>query len=461
MLLPRRERLQPCRRPARRGRQLPVVLPQRVVVRRELWGELAQFPTPRRAEVRQRRIAAGWVLPIVGAPIERGAVLVDAHGRIQSIGPHQSVPRPPGVPASEFPDAAILPGLINTHTHLELTGFEGQVADPEFPAWIRSLRQLKTTRTPDDYLRAARQGLADCYGAGVTTIADTGDSGAVIQALAEKGGSGIAYQEVFGPHPAQAEDSLAGLQRRLQELSHLTSSRVRIGVSPHSPYTVSAALFSSVPAWSKKKSLPLAVHAAESQEETEFVLAGSGPFAQAWRERNIPLPESRGLRPMAWLSKHGVLTPLTLCIHAVQLGPADIRVLAESGAAVAHCPLSNRAHGHGTAPIAAMIAAGVRVGLGTDSVVSVGRLDLLAEARSVGEQAGLTANRQLELCTLQGARALNLESEVGSLETGKWADITVIRLPDTGETPAGRVLASVRDDVLRTYVGGMEVHRSE
>ncbi|MFL5513111.1 MAG: amidohydrolase family protein [Gemmatimonadales bacterium] len=411
--------------------------------------------------MRQRRIAAGWVLPMVGAPIERGAVLVGAHGRIQSIGPDHAVPRPPGVPASEFPDAALLPGLINTHTHLELTGFEGQVTSPEFPAWIRSLRQLKATRTTDDYLRAARQGLADCYAAGVTTIADTGDSGSVVRVLAEAGGSGIAYQEVFGPDPAQAGDSLARLQRRVQELSQLTSSRVRIGVSPHAPYTVSAALFKLVAAWSKEARLPLAVHAAESREETEFLLAGSGPFAQAWRERNIPLPDSLGVSPMAWLSKHGVLSPLTLCIHAVQLGPADIPVLAHSGAAVAHCPLSNRAHGHGTAPLAAMVAAGVRVGLGTDSVVSIGRLDLLAEARMAGQEAGLTANQQLELCTIEGARAINLEAQVGSLEPGKWADCTVIRLPGTGATPAERVLASSQDDVLRTYVGGREVHRSQ
>jgi cytosine/adenosine deaminase-related metal-dependent hydrolase len=431
-----------------------------VAVRRELWGELAQFPIPR-AEVRRRRIAAGWVLPMAGAPIERGAVLFGADGRIQSIGPDRAVPRPPAVPAFDFPDAALLPGLINTHTHLELTGFEGQVTAPEFPAWIRSLRQLKTTRTPDDYLRAARQGLADCYAGGVTTIADTGDSGAVIRVLADASGSGIAYQEVFGPQPSQAKESLAGLQRRVQELSSLTSPRVMIGVSPHAAYTVSAGLFSSVAAWSQQERLPLAVHVAESTEETEFLLAGSGPFAQAWRDRNIPLPASQGISPMAWLAKHGVLSPLTLCIHAVQLGPADIRVLADSGAAVAHCPISNRMHGHGTAPITSVRAAGVRVGLGTDSVVSVGRLDLLAEARMAGKYATLTADQQLELCTIEGARALNLEAEVGSLQPGKWADCTVIRMTDTGETPAERVLASSPEDVLRTYLGGMEVHRSE
>jgi cytosine/adenosine deaminase-related metal-dependent hydrolase len=455
-----REPLRARRPPAPPGRHLRLAGQRRVVVLRGSWGELVQFPIPR-AEVHQRRIAAGWVLSMAGAPIERGAVLIGAHGRIQSVGPDDVVPRPPGVPTSEFPDAALLPGLINTHTHLELTGFEGLVTEPEFPSWIRSLRQLKTTRTPDEYVQAARRGLADCYAAGVTTIADTGDSGAVIKVLAEAGGSGIAYQEVFGPHPAQAKESLAGLERRVQELSHLTSSRVRIGVSPHAPYTVSAALFSSVAAWAKAERLPLAVHAAESREETEFLVAGAGPFAQAWKERNIPLPDSLGLSPVAWLSNHEVLSPLTLCIHAVQLGQADIRVLAESGAAVAHCPLSNSAHRHGTAPVAAMIAAGVRVGLGTDSVVSIGRLDLLAEARLAGEQAGLSAGQQLELCTIRGARALNLEAEVGSLEPGKWADCIVIRLASRGETPAERLVASSQADVVRTYVGGKEVYRSE
>src|SRR5829696_3705419 len=214
------------RRPARLLLRLPTAAQRRVAVPQELWGELAQYPIPR-AEMRQRRIAAGWVLPIAGAPIESGAVLFGPDGRIYSIGPDRAVPRPPTVPAFDFPDAALLPGLINTHTHLELTGLEGRITAPEFPAWIRSLRQLKTTRTPDDYLRAARQGLADCFAGGVTTIADTGDSGAVIRVLADASGSGIAYQEVFGPHPSQAEESLAGLQRRVQELSSLASPRVR------------------------------------------------------------------------------------------------------------------------------------------------------------------------------------------------------------------------------------------
>jgi cytosine/adenosine deaminase-related metal-dependent hydrolase len=430
-----------------------------VAARQGSWEELGRsriLP----GKVRERRLAARWLLPISSPPIEHGAILVGADGRIQAAGPDHSVPRPPQVPALDFPDAALLPGLVNTHTHLELTGFEGQVVDTEFAVWIRRLRQLKATRTPEDYLRAARQGLADCYAAGVTTIADTGDSSAVIRVLAEDGASGIAYQEVFGPDPSQAQSSLADLQRRVDALSQLTSSRVRIGVSPHAPYTVSERLFRSVAAWSRAERLPLAVHIAESKAETQFLLAGSGPFAQAWHQRGIPLPDSLGSSPIAWLERQQVLSPLSLCIHAVQAGPDDIRSLADSGAAVAHCPLSNRAHGHGIAPVAEMLRAGIRVGLGTDSVVSVSQLDLLAEARLAGKLALLEPDQVLELCTLGGARALDLAGEIGTLDRGKWADCTVIRLRDSVGPPSQRVLASATADVLRTYVGGKEVHRS-
>jgi 5-methylthioadenosine/S-adenosylhomocysteine deaminase len=400
------------------------------------------------------------LLPVEAPPLERGAILIDSDGRIEAVGPDAAVPRPDGVPAHELGDAILIPGLINTHTHLELTGFEGRVRDQEFSAWIRHLRQLKTTRSPSDYLDAARRGLADCYAAGVTLIADTGDSGAAIQALAEAGGAGVAYQEVFGPDPSQANASLTQLQDNVDRSSRWATGRIRIGVSPHAPYTVSGALFRAVAGWASVEGLPLAVHLAESPAEVQFLLAGSGPFAEAWLARGIPLPSSKGKTPVTWMADHGVLSERTLCIHAVQVGPGDIRRLADADAAVAHCPLSNLMHGHGVAPLAALLHAGIRVGLGTDSVVSVERLDLLAEARAARELARLTAEEVLQLCTLGGAHALGVGSQTGSLAVGKWGDCTVIRMLQGAGPPAEQVLASSPDDVLRTYVGGREVHRA-
>jgi cytosine/adenosine deaminase-related metal-dependent hydrolase len=407
-----------------------------------------------------RRLAARWLIPIEGHVVERGAILVGSDGRIQAVGPDESVPHPAGVPSETLQSAAILPGFINTHTHLELTGFEGQVKERDFAEWIRQLRQLKAIRAPAEFLDAARRGLADCYAAGVTTVADTGDSGAAMMVLAEAGASGVAYQEVFGPHPAQAEESIAGLKARIHQQRPLQSERLRLGVSPHAPYTVSGSLFRLVAEYARSQQLPLAVHVSESPAETQFISAGNGPFAEAWKARHIPLPASRGRTPIQWLGEHGVLSEQCLCIHAVQLESQDIQRLFDSRAAVAHCPLSNRSHGHGAAPLAALLDAGVPVGLGTDSVVSVDRLDLLAEARAAGELVALGSERLLHLCTLAGARVLGIDGETGSLVPGKWGDCTVIRVPGDQRPVTEQVLSSRLTDVLLTYQGGKEVYRA-
>ncbi|HET6777422.1 MAG TPA: amidohydrolase family protein [Gemmatimonadales bacterium] len=412
--------------------------------------------------MRARRLAARWLVPMEGAPIEHAALLIDVDGRIADLGHDSVVARPAYAAVEEFGEAVIIPGLINTHTHLELTGFAGQIQEREFSSWIRRLRELKATRTFGEFLQAARQGVQRCYAAGVTTVADTGDSGSVIQALAEADGSGVAYLEVFGPDPGQAQTSLGALRDRVIRAGRWAVERVRVGVSPHAPYTVSAPLLAAVARWSQGEGLPLAVHIAESQAETELLRSGNGPFADAWAQRGIPLPPTLGHTPVEWLAINGALSELTLCIHAVQAVGTDIQLLAQSGAAVAHCPLSNHAHGHGTARLSALIHAGVRVGLGTDSEVSVGRLDLLAEARAARQIARLTASEALALCTLNGARALGLETETGSLRVGKWADCVVIRLPGArpDADPAEHVLASSSADVMLTCVGGRDVYRS-
>ena len=418
-------------------------------------------PHPTSHSVRARRLSAAWVLPMSGPPIREGSVLIGADGRILDVGPQDRVGHPADADVSDWPNAVLIPGLVNTHTHLELTGFAGLAEEADFAAWIRRIRALKAERTPAEFLAAARAGLADCHAAGVTTVADTGDTGAVIEALAEVGGSGIAYHEVFGPHPDQLEESMAGLRQRAAELRAFTSPRVRLGVSPHAPYTVSGPLYAAVAEFAKREGLPMAVHLAESEAESELVGGASGAFAEAWRLRGIPLPALPGRSPVAWLDAHGVLGERTLAIHVVRADAGDVARLQASRTSVAHCPLSNRRHGHGVAPLGAFLKAGLRVGVGTDSAASVGRLDLLAEARAARALAGLSAEGALALATRDAADALGLQDEVGTLQRGLWGDVAVVAVSGAGNAEAAleAVLASAPSDVEETTIGGRVVFR--
>jgi cytosine/adenosine deaminase-related metal-dependent hydrolase len=395
------------------------------------------------------RIRAGRVYPVTAPPIEDGAVLVDANGRITAVGPNTDVPTPHAARPMHFPDAVLIPGLINCHTHLELTHLAGQNVEPEFAKWIRGVRTLKEATSPEDFHAAAVAGVKDCWSRGVTCVAETGSTGAVMRALHDLGGRGIVYQEVFGPDPSQLSSSMAELESAVLQLRRLATAQLGIGVSPHAPYTVSAPLYEAIVAFARRERLPVAVHLAESKEESQFVGSGTGPFADAWRARGIQV-EAHNSSPVAFLMQLGVLQPGTLCIHCVQTNEHDVAVLAAAGVAIAHCPRSNRAHGHGAAPLGAFRSAGIRVGLGTDSVVSVGDLDLWAEAVA----ASLDGADALRALTLDGARALGWESEIGSLDVGKAADLAVFPSTNLHQPPPTSKTA------LLTVLSGRIVHQA-
>ena len=416
--------------------------------------------------VRRVRLTADWILPIASPPIAHGAVLVGDDGRIESVGPAALVPAPPGVPDLAFASAALLPGLVNAHTHLELTGLAGAVAEPDFTRWIRGVRELKASRPPGWFRDAARQGVRDAFAAGITMVFDTGDSGEVLPALAEAGAAGVVYQEVFGPDPGQLAESMTGLQARVSDLRRYETPRARLGVSPHAPYTVSGPLYRAVADYARRESLPMAVHLAESPAETGFVVRNQGPFAEAWAARGLSPLESHGAplgarrSPVAWLDGHGVLGPATLCIHTIQLDAEDIRVLAARGVSIAHCPISNHNHGHGAAPAAALRRADIRIGVGTDSVISVGALDLFAEMRAARALLGVGAPEALALGTTEGARLMGRADETGRLGPGTWADVIAVDLPEG--VPGGveeAVLAAGPGAVRATFASGRPVYR--
>jgi len=391
------------------------------------------------------RIRAGRVHPVTAPPLEDGAVLVEANGRIAAVGPNNRVPEPAGAQALHFPDAELMPGLVNCHTHLELTHLGGGAkhSEPEFLKWIRRIRELKDTTGAEAFHEAAVAGIRDCWARGVTCIAETGSTGAVLRALHDLGGRGIVYQEVFGPNPAQCSASMADLEVTIRPLRRLATAQLVLGVSPHAPYTVSPPLYEAVAAFARHEKLSIAVHVAESPEETALVRDGAGPFAEALRSRGIMVqPQHRS--PVAYLVQRGVVQHGTLCIHCVQVDEADVTLLRNAGASVAHCPRSNAAHRHGKMPFGLFRAANVPVGLGTDSVVSVGELDLWAEA----EAAALRGDAALRALTIEGARALGWEREIGSLEVGKAGDLVVQTVRPSG-----------RPTVRLTVVSGRIVHQ--
>ena len=176
------------------------------------------------------RLAARWVLPVAEAPIAHGAVLVGDDGRIAAVGPDSTVPRPAGVESRDLADAVLLPGLVNTHAHLELMALRGLVTERPFPRWVNTVRKLKDRLPLEDFEAAARRGVLESFAAGITATGDTGSTGAPARAMAALGARGIAYQEVFGPDPAQCAASLDGLRRALDALAPCASARVAIGV---------------------------------------------------------------------------------------------------------------------------------------------------------------------------------------------------------------------------------------
>jgi 5-methylthioadenosine/S-adenosylhomocysteine deaminase len=259
--------------------------------------------------------------------------------------------------------------------------------------------------------------------------------------MREMGVRGINYQEVFGPDPAQCAESIAGLREKVARLRYLETPLVKVGVSPHAPYTVSDDLFRATTALAHEWHLPMAIHIAESALEQQLVVDGEGPFADGLRRRGIAV-DRRGKTPLELLDRLGVLAAKPLLIHCVRAVADDMPRIAASGSAVAHCPASNAKLGHGVAPLDEMLGAGITVGLGSDSMASNNRMDILEEARlalltqraRVGSHAAPGAADVLELATLGGAAALGLADVTGSLEVGKQADLAVFGLDSIGPT---------------------------
>ena len=386
--------------------------------------------------------SAKYVLPIVAPPIVDGAIVVEGD-RIVYVGDRTGAP--PADTIVDTGDSFVTPGLVNAHSHLELTVLRGLLEGLEFREWLRILTEVRRTVLDEQaLLDSSTIGIHEGLLNGITTFADATASGIPHTAMLAAKVRGIAYLEVFGPSPTVRDASMLGLRTGVDSLRKNDSPLVKTGVSPHAPYTVSRDLFTSVSEYARQEKLPVAVHVAESLAEVAFIRSGDGPFAAGLRARNIDVA-GHNKSPIEFLADTGLLDATPLLIHCIQANESDATIIAEYNCSIVHCPISNAKLGHGIAPLDLFLNAKIRTGLGSDSVASNNRMDVLSEARmatlfqALRQQKpdALSAPQALSLATIGGAQALGIANEIGSLEVGKQADIAIFAFGNRIESVTG------------------------
>ena len=373
---------------------------------------------------------ADWILPIGDEPIERGFVAVDA-GRIVDVG------RERPADATDLGRVALMPSLVNAHTHFELSYLHGRVPPGRsFTEWVRPLMALRR-QYPDpaaeEIVSAARSAVAAARQAGTGLVGDISNTLVTVPLLREAGLPAQVFYELLGFNVDDPAGRVADARARV---NGVTGGDVRVSLAPHAPYSVAPTLFTAIRADVDASAHPLtSVHLGESADEVEFVKDTTGPLRElleqlgvwtdAWRAH---LPS--GQSPVGYLSDLGFLDRRVLVVHGVQFDGDDLSQLAALGVTIASCPRSNRHVGAGDPPLEAFYAMDVDVAFGTDSLASVEDLNVFAELKAARRLAPrVPARKLLESATLIGARALGFGDTLGSLEAGKRASLIAVSVP--------------------------------
>ena len=393
------------------------------------------------------RLSAEWILPISDDPIRGGAVAL-ADGRIAAV---TDRPTEDAVPLGRV---AVMPALVNAHTHLELSYLQGHVPPARrFLDWIRPMLEARRVRRQADdptIVRAARDAIGQCRAAGTGLVGDVSNTLVTVPLLRDAGMAAQVFYELIGFGGVGAAETVATARRALEDADG--SGLVRVSLAPHAPYSVSPSLFSEI-----RRDLddhPRAVssvHLGESPEEVELLRAGTGPWREllqglgAWNEAwQIPRQS-----PVKYLADMGFLDESVLAVHGVQFDAADLARLRALNVTVVSCPRSNAYVGVGSPPLASFYAANLEVAFGTDSLASVGDLNLfseLAEARRIAPS--VPARALLRSATFTGARALGFEREFGSIAPGKRSALIAVRVPDGVSDVEEYLVSGVEPDAI-------------
>ncbi|HEY3373459.1 MAG TPA: amidohydrolase family protein [Candidatus Aquicultor sp.] len=374
------------------------------------------------------------VLPITQNPIRKGAVLVE-NGLIAAVGERESLLQAhPDEKIKDFGCSILMPGLVNLHGHLECSLFEGLAQPTQFISWLEGIIQAGRRLDQAGWVEAARLGVRKYFEAGITCTADITRSGAGVLAMAEVKMPGIVYMEAVAIDNSNLADAVVDILGQLKSAEMMVQTDTfAIGLSPHSPYTLSEPALKACIEIASTGNLPVTTHLAETQAECELLQNGSGELAVLMGKRlKIDAIERGGYdtTPARYLDRLGVLQPGLIAAHGVWLTAEDLGLLKEKGVCIAACPTSNELLGTGKASISQFFEQGLEFGIGTDSAASNPQLDLFDEARKMyrlyKEQTGgderLTAQHIIHKLTINAAQALGLADKLGSIEPGKRAD---------------------------------------
>ena len=405
--------------------------------------------------------AATYVLPISSPPIAGGGIAVE-NGRIVAVGTLAELRAASTAPVTDLPGCVILPGLVNAHTHLELTHFPAWKVRKEldylpktYVQWVQQVVKIKRALHQEELELSVREGIRMSIESGTTAVGDVLSDFSLAPLLNASPLAGRLFLEAIGHDPMHCD----ALLQKIEKTLHDVRENLLPGISPHTPHTVSAHLFQGVQDLSRRLGIPKAVHLSETVEEASFMHDTTGAIAEVlypmahWEQY---LPHPMRTTSARYLDQLGVLDSATLAIHAVHVTPSDVALLKERGVTVVLCPRSNQRLFVGCAPHHLLKGAGLPLAVGTDSLASNDSLSLWDEIRYLNEIAPDTfsAEELVTMATLGGARALGIEASTGTLEPGKRADFQV--LTGCAASQGGQLYAALlgKGRLERVYIAG-------
>jgi cytosine/adenosine deaminase-related metal-dependent hydrolase len=386
-------------------------------------------------------------------PPRRDAVVSIADGRIESIGKRRA-----NDSAIDLGNAAMLPGLINAHTHLEFSDLTSPLAPSadSFADWLRQVVAYRRGCSDAGRRAAVVKGLADCRRNGTMCVGEIATVGWPLDVFSDPATpcDATIFLESIGLRAERADESYKASR---QHVAHDATGDIHLGLSPHAPYSVQPALVKRLASLSAVASVPLAMHLAETREELDLLRSGSGPLCElliehdAWQPDVIP----RESAPMDYLRLLSA-AHRALVIHGNYLSDEEIEFIAarRDRMGIVYCPRTHAYFGHSAYPLAKMLKAGALVALGTDSRASNPDLSLFAEIRHVAGHYSVPPTQIVEMATINGATALGREGELGSLAPGKRADIAIVRLPDGATDDPYELLFDPKSQVETTIRRG-------